>query len=92
MDIKFLFKPRFWILGPAYSAEWDSVFVDLMAKHKFKNFDGYTAKLDNVEIWVKNYPFACMMPRKNFNNLFVRPSRANIEKAYAKLIQDVYGH
>lgn len=68
-----------------YNNEWDKIFSELLDKHDFAEITTYTAKLDNVGLWIGNIPYSCMNPYDGLNEMKVRPSRVNIIRAIKKL-------
>jgi hypothetical protein len=94
-NLQFLFKPQYWSMNYEYNKEVDKIINDLLDKYelKFKPItyppykDEYVCMLGNVEIWVRNIPYA-------FGTLHgtelsdYRPSRLTIQrllKRYYKL-------
>lgn len=78
-----LVHPGYWLLNTPYSEIWDAQLKKLLAKHTFKDYDGYNASLGGLRIWVSNHPYASF----TFNH--VRPKRSTIRKAHQKLIRDI---
>lgn len=84
--LKILFTPSIWVQNHEYSEVWDTRLNAYMEKYKFTEVSKYTAKLGPLTIWISNHPYAsftCYEPK-----LEVRPSRATILKAHAKLVSD----
>jgi hypothetical protein len=80
--LRVLFTPSCWIQNESYNAVWDFKLNALMKSHRFTNWDGYTARIGEIEVWVANHPYA------SFSYGGSRPSRATILKAHDKLIID----
>lgn len=93
-DLRFIFKPSYWIMNHQYSERWDCRLNELMEKHDFvldrpNPISGVilTAFLGDVEVWVANHPYASFRQYDLFGR-HGRPSRDTIEKAHKKLLAD----
>ena len=78
-----LVHPGYWLQNESYSAIWDAQLKKLLAKHTFKDYDGYHASLGGLRIWVSNHPYA------SFTFKHVRPKRTTILKAHRQLMRDI---
>jgi hypothetical protein len=101
-NLKFIFKPMYWLMNNPYSEGWDDLLNHLMIQYKDDYVLGhvndgkiYTIKFGDFVVWVQNYPYA-------FGTLYeapkvytekvpgyrgVRPSRLTILKLH-KMIND----
>lgn len=86
LNLQFIFMPSFWIMNKRYCPIHDKALNILMQRHKFSNYNGYTAYLGDTKIWVANYPFAVGIRQLDS---FTRPSRLTILRMRKKLIQDL---
>lgn len=84
-NMRYLFKPSYWIMNNAYSKELDEYMINLAYNNKFESVSSYRAKLGGVSIWIENHPYASMIPE---NLSGVRPSRRTIEALHKKYIKD----
>jgi len=96
-------NPQFWGMLYEYDDEYDKFINNLMQKHYFASVHyktnytlsyGYTAFLDDTEIWICNYPFAFGVLHGDSKNRFarsctVRPSRLTILRMKRKLKYDL---
>jgi len=83
-NLRYIFKPNFWIMNHQYDKWTDKVMIDLLRDYDFEDIKTYTACLGGFEIWTSNYPYASMV----FYGSNLRPSRKTIELAYKKLNKD----
>jgi len=98
-SLKYLFKPKFWVVIFLYSEEWDYELTRAMDKYSFRlvyypdeeTIDRYRAQIGPHFVWIKNYPSAVFSPEKRTLKKFgiVRPSRLTIERAYKKLKKEL---
>jgi hypothetical protein len=88
LNLQFIFKPWYWIMSPTYSKDMDIHMNELMDKYTFSDYDYYTAYLGNIEIWVSNAPYGCMVPWKGELINTKRPSRLTIQRGLRKLKKD----
>lgn len=82
-----IINPQYWFMNYSYNSIWDRELTRLMKNYDFKDYDRYTAKLGNTEIWIANHPYA------SFTEYWIgrrsgRPSRFTICKAKMKLKRD----
>lgn len=88
LNLQFIFKPWYWIMNDQYSKEMDILMNELMDKYTFTEYDYYTAYLGNIEIWVTNAPYGCIVPWNSTINNTGRPSRLTIQRGIRKLQKD----
>ena len=88
LNLQFIFKPWYWIMSAPYSKDMDIHMNELMDKYTFTEYDYYTAYLGNIEIWVTNAPYGCMVPWNSTINNTGRPSRLTIQRGIRKLKKD----
>lgn len=85
-----LATPSCWVQNQRYSHKWDKELRQLMARYKFEPVDKFTAMIGGKEVWIENFPYACMRPCKsNRRPSEIRPSRRTILLAYRKYVADV---
>jgi len=58
INIRILLTPLYWLLNYPYDKKWDKELNELLKKHKIEIYDGFTIKLGDKSIWVRNYPYA----------------------------------
>lgn len=88
LNLQFVVRPDFWFMQISYSEHWDKVLNNLMDNVKPKlnkpnSLDGeiYTINFENVEVWVRNYPYSYGYPYVSKNEAIrVRPSRLTIKR------------
>lgn len=78
-------NPMYWNMIYAYSNSWDYELNNLMDNYDFTDIDEYTAKLNGVEIWIANHPYASFRPYPER----IRPSKYTIYKGMEKLKKDI---
>lgn len=49
---------RCWITIYPCNKEWDTLLKELSKKHTFEIEDEFIAKLGNVKVWYRNFPYA----------------------------------
>lgn len=82
-----IINPQYWFMNNSYNSKWNEELTGLMENYDFKDYDRYSAKLGNTEIWIANHPYA------SFTEYWTserrgRPSRFTIFKAKMKLKRD----
>ena len=83
-SIKFLFKPKFWVMEHPYSRQWDIKLNEMLDKeNNIKVVNGFWARVGGVDVWIGNYPYAYGNPEL----IDVRPSRATIERLQDAVIE-----
>lgn len=89
LGLQFIFRPSFWIMSYSYNSLLDDKLKSLMDE-KFTNFDSYTAKLGGIELWVVNYPYACMTfcGGGGSSGGKIRPSRLTILRLHKKYMRE----
>jgi hypothetical protein len=55
---RYLFKPSFWQSNTGVSLAWDMELNLILDNVKEISFNTHTTKIDGVEIWTSNYPYA----------------------------------
>ena len=89
--LKILLNPSCWMRLGRTSKVWDRQVQELMATHKFTNYNGYTAKLGNFVIWVANYPYSYgYWVGPDLSEKSPLPSRATVFELAEKLERDTY--
>ena len=88
ISLKFLFKPKYWMMNNPYSKEWDQQLNQLMEEHHFTDIGACTAQLGEHLIWISNYPYSTFTPYDTGMSDF-RASRLTITRARKKLIKDM---
>jgi hypothetical protein len=87
LNLKFIFKPSYWVMNNRYSKEWDTKINELLDKYPMEHShpfnDNYVdkaqIKLGNYKIWACNHPYASFTLKVGGED--VRPSRKTIERA-----------
>lgn len=87
--IRVLLTPSCWFQNYSYNKKFDRRLIELMKSNKFEYIDDYHVRLGDVILWIRNHPYASMVPMINGNNLRIRPSRITILEAYDKMVEDI---
>ena len=83
-NIKYLFKPKFWVMEHPYSKHWDIKLNEMLDKeNNVKIVSDFTARVGGMDVWIGNYPYAYGNPK----TLDIRPSRATIERLHKAVIK-----
>lgn len=90
-DILFtIFHPSFWFMSGDYNEEWDNNVNYLIENYNFEYNNNHCAKINDVNIWISNYPYGCIDLAIFYYDGFykgvsnIRPKRRTIYKAYKK--------
>ncbi len=84
----FLIRPHFWGLQNEYNEKLDTALRKKLEEgRKFTSINKYDASFGGLELWIANYPYACMSVGNSTNEL--RPSREVIYKLNKQLKNDV---
>lgn len=67
----------------SYNKEWDEKLNYLLNNYELEYKDRYEIKINGVDIWVENFPYAYGKPGIRYN-LDVMPSKKTIFKLYKK--------
>lgn len=79
-DLKYVFKPRFWLMNNPYSHSWDKHLNEFMdSGQKISRRCNYLVSINNVHVWISNYPYAFARPFIPYK-IDIRPSRRTIER------------
>lgn len=84
-QLRFVFKPSYWMMLNPFSKSWDDQLNELMQTEYFIRETMHTAKIGGVVVWISNHPYCSFTPHRGPN---VRPSRATIERAHEKFVTD----
>src|SRR5690625_4096875 len=85
-NIKYLFKPKFWVMSHPYSREWDIKLNELLDKeNNVRVINECWADVGGMKVWICSYPYGFGTPKQ----LEVRPSRATIERLQEEVIRAV---
>jgi len=77
LTIYFVINPRWWVMNYSYNEKWDRELNYLLDNYKLKDVDKYTAILNGIEVWIRNYPYAYGTVHAN-GHFYGRPSRWTI--------------
>jgi hypothetical protein len=80
-------SPSRWICNEPYSEEWDEKLNELMATNLFEPDTQYIAKLENLDIWIENDPYASFTLYEGYRANY-RASRLTVLRAGRKLLND----
>lgn len=81
-NLKFIFKPSYWLMNDSYSEEVDEIVNKLLDKYEMTIIEnGYEVKLGNAIIWLANRPYGSgTLYETSLRNY--RPSRLTIERLF----------
>ena len=80
-SLKFIFKPSFWVMNYSHNpalSEWIENSLEAGQEVKIVNEGLYQFKINGVEFWGHNYPYAFGIT----STVSGRPSRLLIEKLH----------
>ena len=80
-NLKFIFKPTYWLMNDPYNEEVDEIVNKLLDKYKMTIVNDYTVKLGEATIWVANRPYASGILYGTYLENY-RPSRLTIERLF----------
>ena len=78
--------PRFWLMNYPYEEKWEKFVQEAVLDGHFTDITEYTAKLNGVQVWINNYPYAAFT---NYPSAQFRPARKTIYELRKKLVRDI---
>ena len=85
-SIKYLFKPKFWVMVHPYNKQWDIKLNELLDKeNNVRVINEFWADVGGTKVWISNYPYGYGDPEL----LDIRPSRATIERLQDAVIESL---
>ena len=85
-NVKYIFKPKFWVMLYPYSRQWDIKLNEMLDKeNNVRVINEFWGDVGGIKVWISNYPYGYGDPK----TLNIRPSRATIERLHKAVEKSV---
>jgi len=82
-----LFNPKYWIRLYPYNSQIDKMLLRKMQFYPFVKENKYTVKLDNINLWIANHPYASFTVQ--IGETEYSPARRTVHKLWEKFAKEI---